>query len=137
MRIEDQRHEFINTAARSVDPLAISEAERQLKPLLGAIEDLDDPDIAEKYRRELARKGLELEQKMVPRLAALASKILDAAGAKAIRDVCEPIQRVDRQGRPETFTWTGEKMPPLKTGFTVPERFKSKVATVVEKVLGR
>jgi hypothetical protein len=81
---------------------------------------------------------LELEQKLVQRLQALAAKILDAAGAKAIHQVCAPIQRVDRQGRPETFTWTGEKMPPLKTGFVVPERFKqSAVGSVVDRVLGR
>jgi hypothetical protein len=139
MKIKDQRDEFVRALGQACYGAGIGDADRQLAQYLSAIEDLD-ADAQAACKLDLARKGLQLEQELVPRLQELATKILDGAGARAIRDACTPIERTELGAggvqRPTTDT-QGRRMQPLKSGYTMPERFRSMLGSVVGVVAGR
>jgi len=139
MKIADQRDEFVRSLGQACYGAGIGDADRQLAAYLSEIEDLDS-DAQAACRLDLARRGLTLEQQLIPRLQELADKILDAAGASAIREACAPIERTERGTGGEQRQTTdplGRRMQPLKSGYTVPERFRSMLGSVVGVVAGR
>ena len=129
MRIEDRRQEFLFALGRVCYAPAILETEQQLSRYLDGIEDLGDSEVQEACKVQIARRGLELEQKLIPQLQELARKILDASGGAAVRLACAPIER--NSTNPE-----GKPIPPLDSGLTVPTRFKSALGRAVDALAG-
>src|ERR1022692_1314635 len=58
----------------------------------------DNQETLEVCRLELARFGLQLQQRMVPGLNNLAEEMLEGAGKDAVRSVCEPGRMYEMGG---------------------------------------
>jgi hypothetical protein len=135
MQLDDYRREFGNSVGRAVH---VAEARLAHKKLSEWVDELEyrrkcheiDADTVEAHKQLIARRGLEIQQKLIPILSRLAAECLKSAGADAVRVVCAPIERLGT-GR------DGEPLTPISSGFSVPPEYAESPITAAVSAVKR